>query len=90
LGYDASDKFLVSAEIEKEEDQPVNVNAGMQYKFLTQLLARIGISSATSSAWLGIGFKLKSFRLDLTAGYHPQLGITPGLLLEFNFNSKEN
>jgi hypothetical protein len=41
LGYDASEKFLVSAEIEKEETA-VNVNAGMQYKFLPQLLARIG------------------------------------------------
>ncbi len=84
IGYDASEKFLVSAEIEKEEDQPVNVNAGMQYKFLPQLLARVGVSSATSTAWLGIGLTLKSFRLDITAGYHPQLGITPGLLLLFN------
>ena len=38
LGYEASDKFFVSAEMEKEEDQPVNVNAGMQYKFLPQLM----------------------------------------------------
>jgi hypothetical protein len=86
LGYDASEKFLVSAEIEKEEDQPINVNAGMQYKFLPQLLARVGMSSATSSAWLGIGLTLKSFRIDVTAGYHPQLGITPGVLLLFNWN----
>ncbi len=89
LGYDASEKFLVSAEIEKEEDQPVNVNAGMQYKFLPQVLARAGMSSATSSAWLGIGLTIKSFRLDITAGYHPQLGVTPGLLLLFNFNRKK-
>ena len=85
LGYDASEKFLISAEIEKEENQPVNVNAGMQYKFLPQLLARVGMSSATSTAWLGLGLTLKSFRLDITAGYHPQLGVTPGLLLLFNF-----
>jgi hypothetical protein len=90
LGYDASPKFLVSAEIEKEEDQPVNVNAGMQYKFLPQLLARIGMSSATSAGWLGLGLTLKSFRIDITAAYHPQLGITPGVLFLFNFNKKEN
>ena len=56
LGYDASEKFFVSTEIIKEEDQPVNVNAGIQYKFIPQLLARAGISSATSSVWLGVGF----------------------------------
>jgi hypothetical protein len=60
------------------------VNAGMQYQFTNQLLARLGISSATSTAWLGFGFSLKAFRLDAIAGYHPQLGITPGLLLVFN------
>lgn len=86
VGYDASEKFLVSAEIQKEEDQPVNVNAGIQYKFIQQLMARVGVSSAASSAWLGLGLTIKSIRLDITAGYHPQLGVTPGLLLLFNFN----
>jgi hypothetical protein len=89
LGYEASEKFFVSAEIIKEEDQPVNVNAGLQYKFLSRLLARAGMSTSTSTAWLGIGLTLKSFRVDVTSAYHPQLGITPGVLLLFNFNAKE-
>jgi len=87
IGYEGSEKFLVSVEIEKEEGEPVNINAGMQYKFLPQLLTRIGISTATSSLYFGIGFTLKSMRLDVTSSYHPQLGITPGLLLEFNVHS---
>jgi hypothetical protein len=85
LGYDASEKFFASAEIVKEEDQPVNVIAGFQYKIIPQLLARAGMSTTTSSAWLGIGLTWQSFRLDVTSSYHPQLGITPGLLLLFNF-----
>ena len=89
LGYEASEKFFVSAEIIKEEDQPVNINAGIQYKFLSRLLARAGISANTSTAWFGIGLELKSFRVDITTAYHPQLGITPGVLLLFNFNAKE-
>lgn len=90
FGYDASQKFFFSAEVIKEEDQPVNVNAGLQYKFIPQLLARAGLSSATSSVWLGLGLSFKSFRLDVTTSYHPQLGISPGLLLLFNFSKKEN
>jgi hypothetical protein len=89
LGYEASEKFFISAEIEKEEDQPVNVNAGFQYKFIPQLMVRAGMSSATSSAWLGLGLTIKSFRIDITSSYHQQLGITPGLLLLFNFNNSE-
>lgn len=84
LGYEASDNFFFSAEIEKEENQSVNVNAGMQYKFLPQLMARAGIATNTSNVYFGIGLFMKSFRIDVTTAYHPQLGITPGLLLIFN------
>ena len=90
LGYDASEKFFVGAEIQKEEDQPVNVNAGLQYKFLPQLLARAGMESATSSYYLGIGLYLRSFRFDVTTSWHPQLGFSPGALFIFNFNKKAN
>lgn len=89
FGYEASQKFFVSAEIEKEEDQEVNVNAGMQYKLLPQLMARAGIATATSNVYFGVGFFLKSFRIDVTAAYHQQLGITPGLLFLYNFNKKQ-
>ena len=90
MGYEASEKFFVSTEIMKEEDQAVNVNLGLQYKFLSTVLARAGMSTNTSTAWLGIGLTLKSFRIDVTTAYHPQLGITPGVLLLFNFKSAEN
>jgi hypothetical protein len=86
FGYEASEKFFFSTEIVKEEDQPVNVNTGLQYKIIPQLFARMGVSSATSSGWLGVGMQLRSFRIDVSASYHQQLGITPGLLLLYNFN----
>lgn len=87
IGYEASDKFFISAEIQKEEDQPVNVNAGLQYKFMPQLLARAGIASATSSYWLGLGTIISELQIDAVASYHPQLGITPGLRLIYNFKT---
>jgi hypothetical protein len=88
FGYDASEKFLVSTEIQKEEDQPINVNAGFQYKIVKQLLVRAGVSSATSTFWAGAGISLKSLRLDVIAGFHPQLGVTPGVMLLFEGKSK--
>jgi hypothetical protein len=84
IGYEPSEKFFISVEMEKEEDKPVNVNVGLQYKFLPELLARGGVSAATSTMYFGIGFGWKSVRLDATASYHPQLGITPGMLLLFS------
>lgn len=89
VGYEASEKFFVSTQIEKEENQPVNVNAGMQYKFLPQIIARAGIATNTSNLYAGVGLFLKSFRLDVVASYHPQLGATPGLMFVYN-SSKKN
>jgi hypothetical protein len=83
LGYDASEDFFVSAEIEKTEDLPLNVNASIQYKFADRFLAKGGVATATSVYFLGFGFKMQNFRFDVTASVHPQLGITPGLLLIF-------
>jgi hypothetical protein len=84
LGYDASDKFFISAEIVKEEDYPVNLNAGLQYRFAQQFFARAGIASATSVSYGGLGLAWNNFRLDVSASYHPQLGVSPGLLLIIN------
>ncbi len=89
MGYDASDKFFIGTEIEKVEDQPINVNAGLQYSFDEKLFARAGIASATSSFYLGAGFLWNGFRIDVTASVHPSLGITPGLLLIYNSQDKK-
>lgn len=81
LGYEASDKVLLSIEIIKEEQRPVNVQAGLQYRFMNKLFARAGIATATTTPFFGVGWQWKSIRTDITANYHPQLGITPGLML---------
>jgi hypothetical protein len=39
---------------------------------------------------MGLGLLMKSFRLDVTASYHQHLGISPGLLLLFNFKGKND
>jgi hypothetical protein len=89
IGYEASEKFFVSAEILKQEDQEVSVNGGMEYNFNDQLFARAGIISASGIYYLGLGVSLKSFRLDATASLHPQLGLSPGLVLLFKSGEKK-
>ncbi len=88
LGYDASEKFFVSAELVKEENFPVSMNAGVQYQFAKQFFARAGIASANTVGYAGLGLAWSSLRLDISASYHQQLGVSPGLLLIYNFKSK--
>ena len=90
IGYETSESFFMTLEIIKESDKPVNVNAGLQYKILSQLMVRAGIAAGTSMFYAGFALKWKTIRLDITASYHPQLGVTPGLLLLFNLKGKES
>ena len=90
LGFDASKKCLVSVVIEKEQGQPINIIAGFQYWFLQKLLARAGISSATSQAWIGFGFQWVRLRLDIITAYHPYLGWSPGCMIMFGFKKDKN
>lgn len=90
LGYDVSDNFFVGTEIVKEENFPINVNTGIQYRFLKQFFARAGIASATSTGYGGFGVSWNNLRLDITGSYHPQLGLSPGLLLIMNFGKQPN
>ena len=89
FGYDASDNFFVSAEIVKEEDVPVNVTGAVQYQFEKQFFVRAGFKSDNKTGFAGAGFVYKKLRTDISASFHPQLGVSPGLLLMYNFNKKE-
>jgi len=86
-GYEASDKVFLSAEIVKQEDQPVSVNAGMQYNINEKVFLRGGISTLSNNSYVGVGLQLGFARVDLNTAYHPQLGFTPGILLLFNFKN---
>ena len=77
-------------EIIKEEDQPVNVDVGVQYNFMKQFFVRAGTSTETTNSYVGAGISWKNFRLDISGSYHQQLGFTPGLMLIVNFNNKED
>jgi hypothetical protein len=90
LGYEPSKRVFISSEIVKQEDQPVSVNAGLQYNVHEKVFVRGGISSLTNNSYLGVGLNLGIIRFDVNAAYHPQLGVTPGILVLFNFKKAEN
>ena len=89
VGYEAGENFIISAEIVKQEDFSVNVNAGVQYNFARQFFARMGISSENEIPYAGAGVIWNNLRLDVSASYHPQLGLNPGLMLIVHFKPGE-
>jgi hypothetical protein len=87
MGYEVSDQLFLSTEIVKEENKPVNINAGLQYVFAGTFFMRAGIATQPASPFAGAGLRWKLFRLDITVDYHPQLGFSPGLLLICHFKN---
>lgn len=89
LGYDASENFFASVEVVKQEDMPVNVIGGMQYRFKKQFFARAGFTSETSGYFAGLGLSWNALRLDIAANYHPQLGFSPAIMIATNFGKSK-
>lgn len=87
LGYDASKQVFIGLEVEKREDQPVGVNAGLHYAVAEKLVIRTGFCSAAQLYHLGFGVALNHFWMGVTVSVHPYLGTTPGMLLLYS--SKE-
>ena len=89
IGYETSDNFLISAELVKQEGLPVNVNAAVQYDFAKKFFARFGVATQNETLFAGAGISWKNFRVDVSASFHPQLGLTPGLMFIMNFKEKK-
>ncbi|MFN4286479.1 MAG: hypothetical protein ACK4E8_11000 [Lacibacter sp.] len=89
IGYEVSDRFFIMGEIIKEEGRNVGVNAGFEYNLATQLLVRGGVNTVTSQPFVGAGLRLGTLRVDVATYYHPQLGITPAVMLLFDFKKPE-
>lgn len=85
LGYEASEQFFISAEVVKEENKPVGVHAGLQYRPVQAIQIRAGVNTINTQPFLGVGVLMQQFRIDVTAAHHPQLGVSPGVLLIYQF-----
>ena len=85
LGYDVSDNFYLASEIIKEQNLPLNITSSFQYQFQKQFFVRAGFRSDNNTGFAGVGFLYKKLRIDFASSFHPQLGISPGLLLIYNF-----
>lgn len=83
FGYEASEKFFVGLEFMKEENMPIDIITGVQYRLSRQFMVNGGIGTSTSSLYFVLSFFLHRFRFDLIAYSHPYLGITPASLILF-------
>ncbi len=86
LGYDVSEKVFIASEFVKEENTPLNFISAIHYQFEKKFFAKVGLSSAANNFFAAAGLVLNNdFRLDIFISHHQQLGISPGIMLQYNF-----
>ncbi|MCX6292672.1 MAG: hypothetical protein NT126_13080 [Bacteroidetes bacterium] len=85
--YSFSEKVTVSAEEEKDMDHEPAFKAGIEYHPADVLYLRCGIASNPSLSTFGFGLKInRNFLFDMAASWHQQLGFSPGISLDYQFN----
>lgn len=85
VAYQPSDKLIICAEGEQNINDDLRAKCGIEYHIAEQLFLRGGYISNPSMFTGGIGVKVKELKLDLSAQFHQQLGLTPGLGISYNF-----
>jgi hypothetical protein len=88
FGYTVSKQALLQVNIEKEQGAKTAVLPSISYLIAEKVIAKAGLSTATSSYFFSAGFLLRYIQLNAVATYQPRLGITPGLMIVYQ--SKKN
>jgi hypothetical protein len=88
FGYELSDHFFISAEMIKEENKDAGVNVVFQYQLVNDFFLRAGVNTVSKQPFAGVGLKVGNYRVDIATSFHPQLGISPGLMFLFDLKGK--
>ncbi|MBD2766494.1 hypothetical protein IC235_01145 [Hymenobacter sp. BT664] len=79
LAYRPSAQVLLLAETEKDVERDANFKAGLEYRPVPTLAARLGIASLTGQASAGIGVLAGKFQVDYAAAFQQALGFSQHL-----------
>ena len=88
--YLPSDKVRLTAEIEKDLENPFNGRFGVEYNPISILYIRAGVSTSPLMASFGLGIHMKGLKIDVATSYHTVLGFTPSLSLTYVVGDKHS
>ena len=93
IGFEPSDQFLFTANLQKEEGRPADGRLAFQYLPSPNFRLRGGVEFRRRTVLFGAGWRRKSGRaitaVDLQAGWHLQLGLSGTLQVQFLIPKKE-
>lgn len=88
--YLPSDKVRITAEIEKDLENPFNGRFGVEYHPIHILYIRAGVSTTPVMASFGLGLNMTGLKIDIATSYHTVLGFTPSLSVSYVVGDKKH
>jgi hypothetical protein len=90
LAYRPSTQVLLVVETEKDVERAANFKAGLEYRPVPILAARLGLASLTEQASAGIGVLAGAFQIDYAAAFQQALGFSQHLSVSRSLRSMKN
>ena len=90
LAYRPSAQVLLVVETEKDVERDANFKAGLEYRPVPALAARLGLASLTEQASAGIGVLAGAFQLDYAAAFQQALGFSQHLSVSRSLRLMKN
>lgn len=87
LSYNFSDKAVLAAEVEKDNNFKPVFKTGLEYHVAKPVYIRIGIATTPFVYSFGAGFEFYHIKLDISALRHPVLGFTPQASLVYDIHA---
>jgi hypothetical protein len=78
---DVTPFFYLGMVISKEEDQPIDISAGINYTLNKKMQLNLGLMDQWSSLYVGVGYDIKKTRLKIFFNSHPVLGLSPSIFI---------
>lgn len=83
--YRFNTEILMSMDIKYILEQRFDSSLGMEYAIVNWLKLRGGVSLHHFQRYAGFGFGYKDFVFDMATVFHPRLGISPQIGLQYEF-----
>ena len=87
--YALGDDLLMAFEVEKNVDERLSVQSGLEYGLTDYLWLRGGVSTEPVAGHFGLGLDVRGLNIDLAASVHQVLGVTPTMGLAYTFDKKK-
>ncbi|HOP03803.1 MAG TPA: hypothetical protein PLE67_04950 [Tenuifilaceae bacterium] len=89
LAYKLSDMVLVTSGVGASTDSRTNFMVGVEFSPIKSLYFRTGVMTEPSTICFGMGYNVKSLKMDIAFSRNEYLGFTPHVSLSYQFGSKK-